>query len=248
MILLALLLTSCHLPLCCLSQDILRHTAKPLFVMTLTMLSSFCCKDLDTTSGTTGRFLCRAVFQFDGGVVDSLHFPALTVPTRLSASRLQRQFRRRQGFCKGRQERPYAPIYLQAHTDLRLTVSSHSQINRLETLVNLLEQEAHIFLFHISPNSLLPRVCMHTCGAYQWTHASLVTHPCQTRAMALCHPLGYGLAKDPDCSYTSVSLPSPAVSLLFLPVLAGLSWLLLQPHQQFAVQTYRKRHSKCNNT
>ena len=144
-------------------------------------------------------------------------------------------------------------IYLQAHTDSRLTVSSHSQINRLETLVNLLEQEAQNFPFHISPNSPLSRVCMHACGAYQQTHASLATHPCQTDnsngdVEALCHPLGYGLARDLDHCYASGSLPSPAASLLFLPVLAGLSWLLLQSPLQFAVQTYPQRHSECNNT
>lgn len=80
---------------------------------------------------------------------------------------------------------------------------------------------------------------MCTCGAYQQNHASLVTHPRHTDKSygdveALCHPLGYGFARDLDHCYTSVSLPSPAASLLFSPVLAGLSWLLLQSHLQFA--------------
>lgn len=38
-------------------------------------------------------------------------------------------------------------------------------------------------------------------------------------------------------SLLHISLPSPAALLLFLPVLAGLSWLLLWSHLQFAVQT-----------
>lgn len=40
-------------------------------------------------SGSTDRFVCSAVFQFDGGVMDFLHPSPLTIPTRLSASCLQ---------------------------------------------------------------------------------------------------------------------------------------------------------------
>lgn len=49
------------------------------------------------------------------------------------------------------------------------------------------------------------------------------------------HPTALGMLRF-DTSIP-VFLPAPAAPLLFLPVLAGWSWLLLQPHLQSAVQT-----------
>lgn len=52
-------------------------------------------------SGSTDRFLCSAVFQFDGGVVDSLHPSPLTIPTRFSAGCLRQADQDQAGLLQG---------------------------------------------------------------------------------------------------------------------------------------------------
>ena len=52
-------------------------------------------------SGSTDRFLYSAVFQFNGGVADSLHPSPLTIPTRLSASCLWQAVQDQAGLLQG---------------------------------------------------------------------------------------------------------------------------------------------------
>lgn len=122
------------------------------------------------------------------------------------------------GFLQGHTWK--ATLYLQAPTDSRLTVSSHKQKNTLETGKSTKTRGSNISQF--SP--------LQSLHAHLWSNTN-EPWPAQLPT--------YETAMGMQRSETSipVPLPAPAALLLFLPVLAGWSWLLPQPHLQSAVQT-----------
>jgi len=143
------LLTCYNLPLCPLSWDIHRHSKTSICNEAEHGKLLWLSRTWIQCLGQLKDFSAMLFFSLTAESWTLFTYHPLQFPKECPHPACSTQFKIRQGLCKGRRERPLAPIDFQAHTNSRLTVSSYSQVNSPESLINLLEQVAWIFPFLI---------------------------------------------------------------------------------------------------